>query len=52
MKSKSREDKCLTREKLKQEVEEKQGWYFVAFVNESPFKRPYGLLYLTNLSFY
>lgn len=42
MKPKNQEDKYIAREKLKQEVKEQQGWYFITFVNELPFKRPYG----------
>lgn len=34
--------KYLIREKLKQEVQEKQGWYFIAFAKELPSNRPYG----------
>lgn len=42
MKHKDREEKYLTREKLKQKSEKKQGWYFIAYINELPLKRPYG----------
>ena len=35
-------EKYLIREKLKQQVKEKQGWYFINFVRELPSDRPYG----------
>ena len=35
-------EKYLTREELKQQVKEKQGWYFITFVRELPSDRPYG----------
>ena len=33
-------EKYLKREKLKQQVKEKQGWYFITFVCELPKKSP------------
>ena len=42
MKPEYQENKSLIREKLKQEIEDKQGWYFIAFINELSPKRPYG----------
>lgn len=37
-----REAKYSTREKLKQEIKENQGWYFITFVRDLPIHRPYG----------
>ena len=38
----NREPKYLAREKLKRQIKEKQGWYFITFVRELPTHRPYG----------
>ena len=35
-------EKFLKREELKQQIKEKQGWYFITFVCELPRDRPYG----------
>ena len=37
-----RETKYTIREKLKQEIKQKQGWYFITFDRELPAHRPYG----------
>lgn len=35
-------DKYFIREQLKQQIKEKQGWYFITFAKELPSTRPYG----------
>ena len=42
MKFDDRKHKYLVREELKQQIKEKQGWYFITFVRELPTHRPYG----------
>lgn len=37
-----RQNKYLAREELKQQIKEKQGWYFITFFRELPTHRPYG----------
>ncbi|MGD1920551.1 MAG: hypothetical protein ACFCAD_17695 [Pleurocapsa sp.] len=36
------ENKYLVREKLKQQIAENQGWYFIDFLGNIPRHRPYG----------
>ena len=35
------QDKYLTREELKQQIESDRGWYFVTFIRDLPLDRPY-----------
>lgn len=37
----NRENKYLTREKLKQQIAEDSGWYFITYIHELPSNRPY-----------